>query len=237
MAPHNDRTDGFVVVALALLTVVVLAASAMPAAAVTETQEDANVTVLARYPADDGRMEERVVIAPSDVQEVSPPQQSQSGNWQVQIQLTESGAANMTKTLTETDFLDEGVGACPVSADNQTLNEDGYCLVTFVDGKPVSSASMGQGLANYINSGEFTETRRFALSDENESTAMEIARGLGWTEPTRTATEPATNPDDADGSPVVTRTPTADEGGSPGFGVLAGLAAVAVGLLAVRRTN
>ena len=215
-------------VPLAVLTLLLVAASvgATPAA-------DPSAEVVARYPSD-GEMVERTVVAPSDVETVNAPGQGASG-WQVRVTLTDSAAASFADTLVETGFTDEGVQACQANAEP---NDQGYCLLTVVDGEVVSSYGLGAGLADAIESGSFEENPQFVFVTQNETTAERAARAFGWEPAETTQTTETSQPTETTQETVETTTDIAEGDTSatdvPGFGVLAALLALTAAAVASR---
>lgn len=215
------------------VVVLLLAATIVPGTVATD---DPSAEVVARYPSD-GEMVERTVVAPVDVESASEPEKGRIG-WQVQMTLTDAGAESFTDTLVDSGFTSEGVQSCHADAER---NDQGYCLLTIVDGDVVSAYSLGAGLADAIESGSFEEKPQFVFVTENETMAERAARAFGWTpsETTQTATSTETN--QTTQTTVTTEQPSEPGDGSasgadvPGFGVVAALLAAAAGVVARRR--
>lgn len=224
---------------LAVTVAVVFALAGVGASVAASENPDA--TVVARYPADNGSMVEETVVSSADIANVSAPQQSRTGDWQVPVTLTESGAESFTETVVDAGFTsNEGISTCPADAER---NDEGYCLLTVVDGEVVYAAAMGPELANVIETGEFEQNPRFVMLATNETMADRIAASLGvdsnaGTSATTTETDTAAPTNAGDGTTAPGPTDGDDgQGTVPGFGVSAVLAALAasIGLAATRR--
>lgn len=223
--------------ALVALTLILAAATVGG----TPVQDDPTAEVVARYPSD-GEMVERTVVGVDDIESVSTPEKHQAG-WGVPVTLTDSGAESFTTTLVDAGFTSDGVRSCRATGER---NEQGYCLLTVVDGEVLSALSLGPNLAQTIESGDFEEDPRFFVLTQNETTAERAARALGWTpseanrsaDSTQTARTSATTQETMETTQeTVETTAIADGNGSgadvPGFGV--GLAVLAVAAAVVAR--
>lgn len=216
--------------ALLALSLVAVAAGAPAAVAAADTASDSTANIVARYPSD-GEMVEETVVSPSDVASVEAPDDSGRG-WSFEVTLTDEAAAAFANTLVESGFTDEGVNSCPPS---EGRNDEGYCLLTVVDGEAVSALGVAPGFADAVESGEFEDDPRFLVQATNESTAERAARAFGaeigndTSTPTTTEStaEATTEPENGD----------ATDGAAPGFGVVAAAAAVAAGALAAARSD
>ncbi|WP_232701106.1 hypothetical protein [Halobacterium wangiae] len=195
---------------------------------------DPSAEVVARYPSD-GEMVEEPVVTPSDVERAGAPERGETG-WQVPVTLTDSGAASFTDTLVDAGFTDEGVQSCRADAER---NDQGYCLLTVVDGEVVSAYSLGAGLADAIESGSFEANPQFVFVTQNETTAERAARAFGWTPPetTRTSETPESTETTVESGETTTDLADSDTSAAdvPGFGLLVALLAVAVGTVVSRR--
>ncbi|AHG05210.1 hypothetical protein HALDL1_06540 [Halobacterium sp. DL1] len=215
----------------AIAGVVVLLAAATVAGAVPAA--DPSAKVVARFPSD-GEMVEQTVVSPSGVETVSESREGQT-DWQVPVTLTDSAAASFAETLVDAGFTGEGVQSCEADAER---NDEGYCLLTVVDGNVVSAYGLGPGLADAIESGSFESNPQFLFMVQNETTAERVALTFGW-QPSKTTT--ATGSITEKTSETIETTTESDSGESsaadvPGFGVVAALLAVAVAI-GGRRTH
>lgn len=230
---------------LAIVAAVLLALAGVGTSVATTQSTDASI--VARYPADDGSMVEKTVVTSEDVASVSDPRVSRTGDWQVPVTLTESGAESFRETMVDSRFTsDAGVTNCPPKRER---NDEGYCLLTVVDGEVVYAAGITSGFADHVESGEFVENPRFVMLTTNESRAEQIVASFGvntTTGPTTSSTSTTT----VETTPQTTsdsRTTTAGgsgpvggdsgNGGIPGFGASTMLAALVLSLAAalVRR--
>lgn len=218
-------------VLVALLAVVAVPAAGGSAGGLAT--QDATAELVARYPADNGTMVERTVVAPADVASVSAPAEGRNG-WQVPLELEQAAAASFADTLVDAGFTGEGVDSCPADGER---NDDGYCLLTVVDGEVTSALGIAPGLADALESGTFEENPRLQFVTDDEATARTAARAFGWQPDAGTTTgstataQPTENTDET--------TEMSPDGGDsdasvPGFGVVAALvaAAVAAGVVA-----
>jgi hypothetical protein len=220
---------------VAVVAAVVLALAGVGASVATTQSPDASI--VARYPADDGSMVEETVVSPADVATVREPVVSRTGDWQVPVTLTESGAESFTETMVDAGFTsEEGISNCPPKRER---NDQGYCLLTVVDGEAIYAAAMGPQLAEDIRNGAFVENPRFVLLATNESRAEQLAAsfGLNATTTTTSSTAGTTSATETTAhSPTATTTDDsrdtdkgdedAGTGGVPGFaagGLLAAL--------------
>lgn len=217
--------------AAAVLAVVVVAPAVAAGGVGVAASQDASAEVVARYPTGNGSMVEETVIGPADVASVDAPQKPSRGpGWQVPMELTEAGAEEFSATLTDAGFTSDGVQSCPANGER---NEDGYCLLTVVDGEVTNALAVSEGFAEIVESGEFAEDPRFVLSVVDEATATEVARAFGW-QANETTTAVFATSDSTTGEPATSAdTATTDSGeasgSAPGFGVAATAAAVALG--------
>lgn len=155
--------------------------TATPTAIATATATAATtVEIVASYPVQsDGQTTQRqqTVLTEDDFASVSPAQQGSGGRPpRVPATLTDAGATDFVAAMREYGFTsDEGIGACRYESDPE---EPCYCLHTVVDEEIVYSAGMAPGLAEMLESGEFSENPAFVLQTENVSKAEEIAAAL-----------------------------------------------------------
>lgn len=199
--------------------------------------QDATVELAARYPADNGTMVERTVVAPGDVASVSAPAEGRNG-WQVPLELEQAAAASFADTLVDAGFTGAGVQSCPVDGER---NDDGYCLLTVVDGEVTSALGIAPGLADALESGSFEENPRLQFVTDDEATARTAARAFGWqpdagttTAQTAGSTATAQPTENTDETTEMTPEDGDSDASVPGFGVVAALvaAAVAAGVVA-----
>ena len=216
----------------ALLTTLLVASIVTGVAAGGGVAADADASVVARYPAENGSMTETPVVTADDVasaEQTTTP----NGGVGVMVTLTDAGAQSFTDTLVDAGFTSEnGTGSCP--ADGAERNDEGYCLLTVVDGDVVYAAGLAPALADDVERGAFADDPRLLLTTATEANATRLARVFGASpgnETTTARTQTATTDDSA-----ATATTNTTEASSPGFGAGAALlaAALAVGALSRR---
>ena len=235
--------------ALVVVAAVGVGVSGATVAAGDATQDDdPTAKVVARYPSD-GEMVEEPVVTPDGVATASEPQPGRNGVWRAQVRLTDDGAATFAETLVGSGFTSDGVRACPPGNER---NDDGYCLLTIVDGEVVTAAGLAAGLAEMVESGEFEADPAFVVSVANETVAERAARAFGWTPEDATAmatttTDAHSTTAGASAQTTTTAVSAADStdpdsgngsgGTAPGFGVVTALVGAAGGALAASRTG
>jgi PGF-CTERM protein len=235
-------------------TATTTAAATTPAAGTTPPS-DLETVVVARYRAGNGSMMERTILDAATVARAAPPSyDSRAETWAVPVTLTEDGATAFADALVEAGFTTDGVADCPTT---DSRNDRGHCLLLVADGEVTSAFGVGERFAAVVESGEFAADRRFVLAVANESDAKRVWRGLlddgrGLTPDTTTTgertSEASTTGDESggDASSVASTTRTAslqtttggdgdEQNPTPGFGVGAALAALAVAALALWR--
>lgn len=193
---------------------------------------DADASVVARYPAENGSMTETPVVTADDVA-TAEQTRTANGGVGVAVTLTDAGAQSFTDTLVDAGFTAEsGTGNCP--ADGAERNDEGYCLLTVVDGDVVYAAGLAPTLAESVESGEFADDPRLLLTTATEANATRLARAFGASP--ENATTARTQTATTDGSTATSATTTnTTETNSPGFGVGAAVVAVAVAVGALSR--
>jgi len=215
----------------ALLAALVVGATVMGVAgsATGAAADDPTAKIVARYPGDAGEMVEEPVVTRADVESVGELENTTTG-WAVRVTLTERGAASYAESLVDARFTDvDGVRSC--TADSER-NDEGYCLLTVVDGEVVEALSLGPSLADAIQSGEFETDPVVLVAVDDEASAARLARAFGdetdTTSATGTTTEvtlESTTQESADDD-------AESDGFAPGPGplsvVLAGMVALAV---------
>lgn len=210
----------------ALLTAL-LVVSAVAGVAVGGVAAAPDASVVARYPAENGSMTETPVVTAADV---ASAEQTQTANGRVgvAVTLTDGGAQSFTDTLVDAGFTTErATGNCP--ANGAKRNDEGYCLLTVVDGEVVYAAALAPGLAETIETGAFADDPRLLLATATESNATRLARAFGAS-PANATTTAGTRPATTAGSTEDATTTTTTDTNSPGFG--AGAAVVAAALAA-----
>ncbi|MUV60419.1 hypothetical protein [Halobacterium sp. CBA1126] len=177
---------------------------------------DADASVVARYPAENGTMTETTVVSADDVASAEPTT-TRNGGAGVAVTLTDAGAQSFTDALVDAGFTTEGA-ARSCSTDGAERNDEGYCLLTVLDGEVVYAAGLTEPLAETIESGEFAEDPRLLLATATEADANRLARAFGADVPTTTEAANATTerPATESTSPV------------PGFGVPTAVLAAAL---------
>lgn len=205
-------------------TTVGVAGSATGAAA-----DDPTANIVARYPGDAGEMIEEPVVTRADIESVGEPENTTTG-WAVRVTLTERGAASYAETLVDAGFTDaDGVGSC--TADSER-NDEGYCLLTVVDGEVVEALSLGPSLADAIQSGEFETDPVVLVAVDDEASAERLARAFGDETDTKSTTGTTTDVTLESTTEQSAGAEAASDGFAPGPGplsvVLAGIVALAV---------
>ncbi|WP_353635246.1 hypothetical protein ABSL23_07560 [Halobacterium sp. NMX12-1] len=205
----------------ALLTAL-LVASIVAAGGGAAAAPDASV--VARYPAENGSMTETPVVTADDVA-TAEQTRTANGGVGVAVTLTDGGAQSFTETLVDAGFTSEnGTGNCP--ADGAERNDEGYCLLTVVDGDVVYAAGLAPTLAENVERGGFADDPRLLLTTATESNATRLARAFGASPENATTARTQTATDDSTATSATTTNTT--ETNSPGFGVGAAVVAVAV---------
>jgi preprotein translocase subunit SecD len=212
------------------------------------------VALVAGYPAD-GTERTRTLVTSGDLANVGQAQAGRAGRPPfVPVTLTEPAAREFAAAMRSLGFTDEGVQACRFQ---ETPADPGWCLYTVVDGERVYAAGMSAGLADLFEDGGFVADPTFVMQTVNRSTAERLRLDLragalpapvtveslnrvragesgasagGETATaagdTATTADPGSGPGTADGRTT--------GGESPGFGVVATLAALAVAVVRLR---
>ncbi len=184
----------------------------------------ADASVVARYPAENDSMTETAVVTADDVASAEATT-TQHGRPGVAVTLTDAGAQSFTDALVDAGFTsDRGIGNCPIEGAER--NDEGYCLLTVVDGEVVYAAALAPSLADAIEGGAFADDPRLLLATATESNATRLAEtfGASASENTTTArTQPPATSDSAESA-----TTTATDTNIPGFGIGTALLAVAL---------
>ncbi|NIS37350.1 MAG: preprotein translocase subunit SecD [Actinobacteria bacterium] len=142
------------------------------------------VEIVAHFPNESGDgFREEVVLTQEQVATVGTAQAAsgQVGGVNaphVPVVLSDSGAEAFADDMRTYGFTGPGVNACPPDAPPNGNNTGGYCLYTVLDGDTVYSASMGDGLAADIESGDFVESRNFVMTTTNMSDARQLQINL-----------------------------------------------------------
>jgi preprotein translocase subunit SecD len=107
---------------------------------------------------------------------ISPIRQDENNQPVVPVTLTDPAAENFSNAMVRFGFTDpQGIGSCRFQT---TPENPGYCLLTVVDGEVVFSASMGQSLAQTIQSGNFERDPRYQTSAPTQSEAQRLRLNL-----------------------------------------------------------
>ncbi|WP_435359535.1 preprotein translocase subunit SecD [Haloarchaeobius sp. DFWS5] len=136
------------------------------------------VEIHIRYPGENGTMTQERVLDAEDLQRVGDPEVGPNGEHQVPVRLTESAAPEFVEKMKQSGITTTGVGQCPRSAGEGQPNEQGYCLLTLVNGDVEAAHSMSGSLANPINNGEFEQDPVFVMTTTNASEAQSQAINL-----------------------------------------------------------
>ncbi len=146
------------------------------------------VRLVASFPADGNasagngsEVRRETVIVRDDVTSIGQPQSSQ-GRAVVPITLTDEGAQEFAQAMQEYGFTQpEATSSSSPSQPNGELACDyenrpnsTYCLLTVRDERVVYSASMGQNLAQGMESGDFQKTGSFVITANNMSEARQL---------------------------------------------------------------
>jgi preprotein translocase subunit SecD len=146
----------------------------------TATAPGGTVEVVASYPVQVGETTEQhqqTVLTEDDFASVGSARKAGQGRPpRVPATLTDAAAEDFVAALRERNFTSgEGVGACQPEANP---GDPGYCLHTVVDGEIVYTAGVSTGLAELMESGEFSENPTFVLQTRNFSKAKQLAAAL-----------------------------------------------------------
>ncbi|MFC6953994.1 preprotein translocase subunit SecD [Halorubellus litoreus] len=160
--------------------VVVEAPNREPEALVELLDERGLVQLSVRYPGN-GSMQEEVLVDANGIRTVDPPRRSQAGSgWEVPVKLTEQGGVRFQNILNRVGFTsNRNYQSCPANASRtSTRNEDGYCLLTVVNGDVKGAFSMDGRLAQTIRSEQFANDPRFFFTAGNQSEAQRIQTNI-----------------------------------------------------------
>ncbi|MDZ7700848.1 MAG: preprotein translocase subunit SecD [Halobacteriales archaeon] len=142
------------------------------------------VEIVAHFPNGSGEgARDETVLTQDQVAQVGTAQ-SASGQVgginapHVPVVLTDSAAESFAEDMRQFGFTGAGVNACPTDAPPNGENDGGYCLYTVLDGEVVYSASMGDGLAQDIERGDFVESKNFVMTTTNMSDARRLQVNL-----------------------------------------------------------
>lgn len=136
--------------------------------------DDGTYGIAAVYPKD-GETTRELILRPEDFASIGDVQE-RAGTFGVRVTLTHGGAEQFTEALENAGFLDsEGVASCNWS---ESPEDPGWCLVTVVDGEDVFGAGITAGLAELIDSGEFTANPTVLIQTSTESRAEALKDGL-----------------------------------------------------------
>ncbi|WP_266078473.1 preprotein translocase subunit SecD [Haladaptatus caseinilyticus] len=135
------------------------------------------VTVVAHYPSGNESYNNTTVLTQDSFEQIGQAEQDQSGASSVSVTLTDSAADKFVRVMNEKGFTSQqGIAACRYP--QAPASEGGYCLYTVVDGRVVYGASMGEGLAPSIQSGEFKQQPTFRMLTTNMSEARQLQINL-----------------------------------------------------------
>lgn len=194
---------------------------------------DADASVVARYPAENGSMTETPVVTADDVASAEPTT-TQHGRPGVTVTLTDAGAQSFTDTLVDAGFTsDNATGNCPT--DGAQRNDEGYCLLTVLDGEVVYAAALAPSLADAIEGGAFADDPRLLLATATESNATRLARAFGASVAEDTTTARTQPPATSNSAENATTTTTTTDTSVSGFGVVAASLAVALAVAVLSR--
>ncbi|WP_435196433.1 preprotein translocase subunit SecD [Natronomonas sp. EA1] len=130
------------------------------------------VEIVAGFPTENGTYRRVPLISQNDLASIGTATQPQRGPPYVPATLTQPAAQRFAEAMREFGFTsDRGIENCRWQADEENY---GYCLFTVVDGEIVYASSMGSGLAEIINNGQFVADPGFRMT----ASSMEEAREL-----------------------------------------------------------
>ncbi|WP_435347747.1 preprotein translocase subunit SecD [Haloarchaeobius sp. HRN-SO-5] len=135
-----------------------------------------SVELIARFPGENGTMQEELLVQREDLDQIGGPEPGQSSSYEVPVVLRQGAADQFATTLNENGFTTDGVSS-PACGGAQR-NDQGYCLLTVVDGEVTASHSLGPNLADSIRRGTFQEDPRFTMGASNRSEAQDISVNL-----------------------------------------------------------
>jgi preprotein translocase subunit SecD len=138
------------------------------------------VRLVVRYPAN-GTMTEQTLVDANGILTVDPPQRPQGApSWQVPVKLSPEGGDQFQTTLNDVGFTaDNNYRSCPSNASRTaTRNDQGYCLLTVVNGDVKGAFSMDPRLANTVRSEQFDDDPRFFFTAGNQSEAQRIQTNI-----------------------------------------------------------
>jgi preprotein translocase subunit SecD len=137
------------------------------------------VELRVRYPGNNSTMQEETLVATEGIDTVDPAT-SRDGSWRVPVRLTLDGGDRFQSTLNRVGFTaDQNYATCPPNASStSTRNEDGYCLLTVVNGDVKGAFSMHSRLAATIREGQFDDDPSFFFTASNEADAKNIQTNL-----------------------------------------------------------
>jgi preprotein translocase subunit SecD len=143
------------------------------ASAVRDLVSDRGVVrLVASFPAEgnDSGVRNETVITQDDITSIGTPQ-TQQGTAVVPVTLTDDAGSRFASQMQEYGFTSgRGVQNC----NYEGARNSSYCLLTVRDGRVVYSASMGRGLAQSIESGDFEKTDSFVITANNMSEARQL---------------------------------------------------------------
>ncbi|MFB6072667.1 MAG: preprotein translocase subunit SecD [Halobacterium sp.] len=129
------------------------------------------VEMWAYYPKN-GSQANATVLTREDIDSVSAPTTNRQGRPVVPVELTRAGARDFANAMQQYGFTTaEGIGNCQ-------WPDGGYCLLTILDGEVVYHASMGQSLAQPIESGDFVKQGTFVIEADTMAEARELQVNL-----------------------------------------------------------
>ena len=135
-----------------------------------------SVELIARYPGENGTMQEEQLVQREDLDQVGGPETRENGGYEVPVVLRQDAAERFATTLNENSFTTDGVSS--PQCGGATRNDGGYCLLTVVDGEVTASHSLGPSLADTIRQGSFQDDPRFTMVASNRSEAQDISVNL-----------------------------------------------------------
>jgi len=135
-----------------------------------------SVELVARYPGDNGTMEETMLVAREGIDSIGSPERGDTSPYQVPVVLNQEGAERFTRVLNENGFTTTGAGSAACGGAEK--NDRGYCLLTVVDGEIASSHSLAPSFADIIRANDFSDDPRFVMGAQSRSEAETIAVSL-----------------------------------------------------------
>ena len=132
------------------------------------------VELWAYYPQN-GTQTNATVLQGEDLAQVDAPTTNRDGRPVVPVELTPAAAERFANQMQQYGFTSsQGIRSCQFPAENG----NSYCLLTVLDDEVVYSASMGNGLAGLIESGDFERNPTFVIEADSMAEARELQVNL-----------------------------------------------------------